>query len=50
MISGQLPMPSSARVVATAIAMPMAAIMLPRLAVVGCVPWRTPTMKRTKAM
>ena len=43
-ISPQLPMPFSASVVATAINMPTAAIMLPCLAVVGCVPRRIPMM------
>ena len=49
MIRPQLPIPSRLSVTTTATAMPTAAIMLPRLAVVGWVPWRTPTMKSTKA-
>jgi hypothetical protein len=48
-IRPQLPMPSSSSVVVTATAMPAAAIRLPCLAVVGCVPRRTPKMKNEKA-
>ncbi len=45
----QLPITSVHSVAITAIAMPTAAIMLPRLAVLGWVPWRMPRMKRTNA-
>ena len=45
MITPQLPMPSSSSVVATAIAIPPAAIRLPVFAVVGCVPCISPRMK-----
>ena len=48
-IRPQLPIPSSSRVVTTAIAMPPAAIRLPRLAVVGWVPCLIPMMKSEKA-
>ena len=44
----QLPIPSSSSVVTTAIAMPTAAIRLPRLALVGCVPPRMPRMNSEK--
>jgi len=49
MISPQLPISSSSRVVATATAMPAAATRLPRLAVVGWVPCLIPMMKSEKA-
>ena len=45
----QLPIPSSSSVVTTAISMPTAAIMLPRLAVVGWVPCLIPMMNIEKA-
>ena len=44
----QLPIPSSSSVVTTAIAMPAAAIRLPRLAVVGWVPCISPKMNIEK--
>jgi hypothetical protein len=43
-ISAQLPMPSRASVVPTAMAMPVAAMRFPCFAVVGCVPRRIPKM------
>ncbi len=48
-IRPQLPIPSSSRVVTTAIAMPPAATRLPRLAVVGWVPCLIPMMNSEKA-
>ncbi len=44
----QLPIPSSRSVATTAIAMPTAAIRLPRLAVVGWVPALMPMMNSEK--
>ena len=50
MMIAQLPIPSSSRVVITAIAMPIAATPLPRRAEVGWVPSLMPKMNSEKLM